>query len=219
MKKTTSLLALILIFAGIPGLGQGLWLKGKAELAQWLLEKAWQRSTLAPIEGGPRGLMGPTAIGANLKPWPWADTQPIGRLIIPDLRSNWVVLAGSSGRNLAFAPTLLDGSQTPSKGGVTVVSAHKDTHFKPLQDLRPGSLASWVSPELEVKHFRLEETFIANANTEQLDLSGEESLLLLVTCFPSDAPPGSPLRKVFVFTPVPESHLTSEKSRQQLAGI
>jgi hypothetical protein len=39
------------------------------------------------------------------KPWPWADTHPFAELIIKD--KSWYVLAGASGRKLAFAPSHL----------------------------------------------------------------------------------------------------------------
>ena len=76
-------------------LAAGFWLPAKAELAQHLLNRAWNRTT----EGD-----------AAAKPWPWADTHPVARLALPGSGEPLTVLAGASGRNLAFAPALMDGS-------------------------------------------------------------------------------------------------------------
>ncbi len=49
---------------------------------------------------GPR----PGETGAPVKPWPWADTHPVARLIAPAQDADVLVLAGASGRTLAFGP-------------------------------------------------------------------------------------------------------------------
>ena len=82
------LLAAVFITAAIFTL-QALWIPAKALLAQHLLESAWQKN-----------LAGETAA----RPWPWADTSPVGVLEIPELGLRQIVLEGASGRNLAFGP-------------------------------------------------------------------------------------------------------------------
>ena len=78
-----------LIALAVALLAAGFWLPAKAELAQHLLNRAWQRTT----------------DGDTLaKPWPWADTHPVARLTLPDSDEPLTVLAGASGRNLAFGP-------------------------------------------------------------------------------------------------------------------
>ena len=84
-----------LIALAVALLAAGFWLPAKAELAQQLLNRAWQRTTLGDTMA---------------KPWPWADTHPVARLMLPNSDEPLTVLAGASGRNLAFAPALLDGS-------------------------------------------------------------------------------------------------------------
>ena len=80
----------LLVALGVALLAAGFWLPAKAELAQHLLNRAWNRTT----EGD-----------AAAKPWPWADTHPVARLALPGSGEPLTVLAGASGRNLAFAPT------------------------------------------------------------------------------------------------------------------
>jgi sortase A len=112
-----------LLALGLALLAAGFWMPAKAELAQHLLNRAWQR----------------TAAGdAAAKPWPWADTHAVARLTLPGSAEPLTVLAGASGRNLAFAPALLDGSAPPGADGVTVIAGHRDTHFRPLATLALG---------------------------------------------------------------------------------
>ena len=49
-----------------------------------------------------------------------------------------LVLAGASGRTLAWGPGHLDGSAPPGAAGNAVLSAHRDTHFRFLQRVVPG---------------------------------------------------------------------------------
>ncbi|HWN39143.1 MAG TPA: hypothetical protein VNP02_11640, partial [Gammaproteobacteria bacterium] len=70
-----------LIALAVALLAAGFWLPAKAELAQHLLNRAWQR----------------TADGdAMARPWPWADTHPVARLTLPDNDEPLTVLAGAS---------------------------------------------------------------------------------------------------------------------------
>lgn len=86
---------LLLLALGGWQMGSAAYLHAKAWLAQVLLAEAWA-ATLA--DGTPH------------KPWPWADTAPVARLQVPALGVDQIVLAGVSGRSLAFGPGHLDGT-------------------------------------------------------------------------------------------------------------
>ena len=75
---------------------------------------------------------------ARVKPWPWADTHPVARLIVPAHRVELLVLAGANGRTLAWGPGHVEGTAAPGDAGNAVVTAHRDTHFAFLRDLVPG---------------------------------------------------------------------------------
>ena len=60
------------------------------------------------------------------------------RLEAPDLGVRQIVLAGASGRTLAFGPGHMDGTAAPGASGHAVISGHRDTHFRFLQDLATG---------------------------------------------------------------------------------
>jgi sortase A len=171
-----------LIALAVALLAAGFWLPAKAELAQQLLNRAWQR----------------TADGAAMaKPWPWADTHPVARLTLPGSDEPLTVLAGASGRNLAFAPALLDGSAPPGAHGVTVIAGHRDTHFRRLATLALGDKLSLERPDGSVFSYEVANLDVIDSERAQLRLDADESIVVLVTCYPFDAvTPGGSLRYV-----------------------
>jgi hypothetical protein len=60
--------------------------------------------------------------GETVKPWPWADTWPIARLSAPRHGVDLFVLAGATGRTLAFGPGHVDGTARPGRPGCSHVS-------------------------------------------------------------------------------------------------
>ena len=167
--------------------GAGLWqiaaagtIHAKAWLAQALLTRAWE-TTLA----------GASAV----RPWPWADTHPVARLRVPALAVDQVVLAGASGRTLAFGPGYLDGTAAPGGAGHAVLSGHRDTHFRFLQDLETGTRLRLQRPDGGWQGYRVVETRVIDARRARLAPGDGRPALTLVTCYPFDAlVPGGPLR-------------------------
>lgn len=177
-----------LIAAAFICLTNAAWIPAKAVLAQHLLQQAWQR-TLA----GER----------QVKPWPWADTWPVARLLAPDHGVDLIILAGGSGRTLAFGPGHMDGTEPPGGAGNSVIGGHRDTHFAFLDDL---TVTDRLLLETAEDSFWLQVTDIqvVNSAEAELNLWTEDRLLTLVTCYPLDAQvPGGPLRLVVTAEPVP----------------
>ena len=171
-----------LIALALALLAAGFWLPAKAELAQQLLNRAWQR----------------TADGDALaKPWPWADTHPVARLKLQGSDEPLTVLAGASGRNLAFAPALLDGSAPPGTHGVTVIAGHRDTHFHRLATLAVGDVVTLERPDGSVFTYEVANLDVIDSERAELRLDADESIVVLVTCYPFEAvTPGGSLRYV-----------------------
>ena len=169
-------LAAVLVTAAL-FLLQSLWIPVKAEVAQWLLESAWRRT----LNGEPVA-----------RPWPWADTHPVAVLEAPRQAVRQIVLAGASGRNLAFGPAAL----TAIGQGDLVISGHRDTHFRFLGDLAPGDELRIGTARGE-KAYRVSQMEVVDSRTEELVLDPSQERLTLVTCYPLDAPAaGGPLRLV-----------------------
>jgi sortase A len=173
-----------------------LWIPAKAELAQWLIERSWQQV----LEGND-----------NARPWPWADTRPVGVLTVPRLGIRQYILEGSSGRNLAFGPALLD--ETAS-GSDLVISGHRDTHFRFLRELEPGDYLTVRTINGTQKYDVLERE-IVDSRTMELVIEPGINRISLVTCFPFDTlQAGGPLR--YIVTALPQKDVSMPvRVRQQ----
>jgi sortase A len=174
-----------LLAAGLVFFGKGVWIYGKAALAQQLLNRAWSRT----VSGG-----------KHVKPWPWADTWPIAKIEIPRAGGRsaaYIVLSGASGRTLAFGPGHLDGSATPGSRGNCVLSAHRDTQFEALRGLVRGDSVVVQTPDGKRHVYRVASLAVVDRRDTRLLEATEEESLTLVTCYPFDAVvPGGPLRLV-----------------------
>ncbi len=179
-------LAAVCIIAAVL-LFDALWIPVKAELAQHLLERSWLRT----LEGEP-----------DAKPWPWADTRAVAILEIPRLGLREIVLEGSSGRNLAFGPTLVNTAQLDQSAD-RVLSGHRDTHFSFLKELKTGDLLRLRTVK-EIRDYRVSWQEAVDSRTQQLVIDDSVERLTLLTCYPFNATTsGGPLR--WVVTALPES--------------
>lgn len=166
------LLIAALVIAGTWQIGQGLYIHAKALLAQELLENAWLKTR----NGEQRAT-----------PWPWADTWPVARLLVPSQNISLIVLAGDSGRTLAFGPGHNFGSATLGENGNSFVSGHRDTHFRFLEYLQPGDRVYVDTPQGQRKVYRIEQASIVEAGEAWVESEPQTSRLSLVTCYPFES--------------------------------
>jgi len=179
----------MLLALGLWQLGQGLYIPAKAWLAQVLLEQAWARSR---------------DTGHPVPPWPWADTGPVARLEVPRLQADEIVLAGTSGRTLAFGPGHEDGSAPVGSRGNAVLAGHRDTHFSFLRRLRRGDLIRLQPLSGPARNYRVDARVVVDQSAAWLADPAAGDRLTLVTCYPFDAIlPGGALRYVVVALPAP----------------
>ncbi len=178
-----------LLFLGFWQLGQGTYIPAKAWLAQELMQRAWQQAG--------RGAERPP-------PWPWADTWPVARLTARSRGVDLIVLAGGSGRTLAFGPGHLSASALPGQTGNMVVAGHRDTHFRFLSDVGPGETLSVETPGGERYRYEVIGADVVDSRRGSLVLDTEVAMLTLVTCYPFEAAvPGGPLRFVVTARQLP----------------
>lgn len=167
-----------LFFCGCYYLGSGLWIPAKAALAQHLLKGAWQKSGITQ---------------SVVKPWPWADTWPVGRLLNSRLGVDQIILEGDSGEVLAFGPGHLVMSSPPGGDGHCILAGHRDTSFGFLRHLVAGDLLT-IEGRGSRLVYRVERADIVEASQLYLDID-QAGLLTLITCYPFDAiAPGTELR-------------------------
>jgi sortase A len=179
-----------LAFAGLVLFGQGAYIHAKAIVAQVLLERAFAESI---------------ATGKDVKPWSWADTWPVARIVIPRVKANAIVLAGSSGQALAFGPGQVERTPDAGEPGVTIYAAHRDTHFRFLKDVAIGDEIDVTRRDGKTFRYRAVSSSVMRYDELQIDPSVKDSELILSTCWPFDAMTSGSLRYVL--------HAVSDVSR------
>ena len=182
-RHSTIVIAIALVI-GAWQFGQGIYIYVKAELAQYLLASAWEESkqTQQPV-----------------KPWSWADTWPVARLTVPTHDIDLIVLAGDTGRTLAFGPGYNLASVTPGDTGNSIISAHRDTHFEFLKDVVTGDEIIVENQQGIKKVYIVSSTHVVDSRDAYISVDDDSAALTLVTCFPFDTiTTGGPLRFVVV---------------------
>jgi sortase A len=179
-----TLLAYSLVLVGLWQTSSGVWIYVKAQLAQVLLQRAWA-GTLAGQQ--------------DVKPWPWADTWPIARLVVPSLGIDQIVLEGAYGRTLAFGPGRLESHTSAREVGTMILTGHRDTHFRFLEKLQARE-SILLQARTGVWHrFTVRDRQIVDSRTTTISTQEDKMRLILVTCYPFHAiVPGGPLRYLII---------------------
>jgi len=168
--------------------GDAVRIYAKGVVGQALLLRAWDRTL--------RG-------ERDVKPWRWADTEPIAKLEFPRQGFGYVVLAGASGRTLAWGPGHVDGTALPGQRGNCVISAHRDTQFSMLRDVKIGDVIVLQIANGQRVHYRVTTKRIATDRDTFLLAPSSQRKLTLITCYPFDAVrPGTHQRYVVTATAV-----------------
>ncbi len=184
LNKLFSIKGLILsliIITGIWQFGAGTYIYAKAQLAQHLLNTAWNKTTNGNV---------------NVKPWNWADTYPVAKIIFGKTKKEFIVLAGATGRTMAFGPGHVSATPLPGNNGNSVIVGHRDTHFKILKNIKLGETINLETPENKLSYTVTNIFIIHQKETHIMQNLGREELTL-ITCYPFDSYQASgPLRYV-----------------------
>lgn len=195
--KTLTLSATILFLVGLSFIGKATYIRAKAIVAEYLLRSSWQNT----IEKG-----------VDIKPWPWADTWPVARIIVPEHGIDLVVLEGASGSVLAFGPGHITPSSLPGQPGNSIISGHRDTSFRFLQSLKNGDRIIVQTRSGKMVTFRVINMQIIDQALLDINIETDIPLLTLVTCYPFDAVvPGGPQRYL-VFAEYDETEIVNIQS-------
>jgi sortase A len=178
-RSLLNLLSALCLGLSIFLFGQSAWIFAKAQLAQVLLERAFSQSI---------------ASGQPVKAWGWADTWPVARLEIQRIQASAIILHGGSGEALAFGPALLNETSRIGERGTAVISAHRDTHFAFLKDVRVGDRISITRDDGLVFTYKVTGTSIVDWNRSGIDRHASGFNLVLATCYPFGAITRGPLR-------------------------
>jgi sortase A len=176
---TRRLAPILLALASLVLFGQGVYIHAKALVAQVLLERAFDRTI---------------ATGHITKPWSWADTWPVARIEVKRIGASAIVLAGSSGQALAFGPGHVELTPNAGERGVAVYSAHRDTHFAFLRNVRIGDEIDVTRDDGKMFRYRADRSSVVRFDASGIDPLSDGYQLVLSTCFPFDALTSGPER-------------------------
>ncbi|QPF84700.1 class GN sortase [Bradyrhizobium genosp. L] len=185
-------------FIGMVLFGQGAYIHAKALLAQVLLERAFTETIAA---------------GHPVKPWSWADTWPVAKIEVKRIQASAIALAGSSGQALAFGPGHVENTADAGERGVAVYSAHRDTHFRFLKDVRIGDEIDVTRSDGRTFRYRADRSAVVRFDQSGIDPLTDGYELVLSTCWPFDALTSGPERYLLHATLIdPESRLRESGS-------
>lgn len=178
----------LLSIAGLFFVAQGSYMQAKAYVAQFLIAQAWQQTLIDQQQH---------------KPWSWADTYPVAKLTLMSMdplsaqKSSMYVLAGASGRNLAFAPAQVLSSAAINGTGNTVIAGHRDSHFSVLEHVQMGQLLSLQSHLGDEVVYQVMDLRVVDESDMSVMATSDKARLTLVTCYPFNRPiAGGPLRYI-----------------------
>lgn len=135
------------------------WLFQRAESRQF--EELLQAPAMAPVAAG--GLA--------------------GRLEIPRLGVSVMVVEGVDRRALGRAAGHIPGTAQPGQPGNVGISAHRDTFFRPLRNIRAGDVITLSTLGGEYEYRVVSTKVTTPSDVSVLDADGGE-ILTLVTCYP-----------------------------------
>ncbi len=178
LRALPLLMIAALLVGGAAITAKSLYIPVKAKVAQVLLARAFDQS----LEQG-----------TPVRPWSWADTAPVSRVRVDRLGVSEIVLSGGSGEAMAFGPTeVLDDRAR----GVTVLAAHRDTHFEFVRDLKAGDTISLDRIDGSSVTYRVRGFETVRFDEFTYPAHGGSGLLALTTCWPFGSQVSGPLRRV-----------------------
>ena len=168
MNKLYRTIPVVLFLVGFFLVGKSVYFYGKGKLAEFLLENAWERTKSEKTVQSP---------------WEWADTHPVGKLIIASVEIENVVLNSVSGEALAFGPGHLSNSALPGGSGNIVIAGHRDSFFRPLKDIRVGDRIELES-RFTTQVFSVTEIRPTSGDDIYWIDETDEDCITLITCYP-----------------------------------
>ncbi len=169
-KNGFKIIIAVLLTVGSWQVGSSVYLLAKAQFAQYLIAGAWDQTMQ---DGKPH------------KPWDWADTYPVAKLSFPELAQTSYVLQGASGRNMAFGPARTLTGGMPGDELSTVISAHNDSHFKFLSEVKLKDLIH-IETSNGLFTYQISDLRVVDSLQRKVTIRQQDELIL-TTCYPFNA--------------------------------
>ena len=111
------------------------------------------------------------------------EGSPIGEMQIPRLEFTAVVVQGDSSAILRRAVGHLADTAMPGESGNVVLAGHRDTFFRPLQQVRAGDVIMLRTRNGSFE-YEVESTAVVRPTDVQVLQPTSTRTLTLITCFP-----------------------------------
>ena len=106
----------------------------------------------------------------------------VARLVVPRIGLDEIVVEGVEEKQLNAGPGHLPGTPLPGFRGNSVISAHRDRHFRDLDEVKIGDVVETQSRYATVK-WVVKEIRVVGSGAPAL-FSTDEPVLTLTTCWP-----------------------------------
>lgn len=163
-----------------------------------LMDRRSARTRWAEIEA--RGAVRPANAHLADNHGPIAQGTPISRLLVPQIGLDEVIVEGVGNVVLNAGPGHMPGTPLPGGAGNSVVSAHRDMHFRRLAELGIGDTVVTVT-EYHRATWRIAGRRIVAASAVSIFPTPEASLTL-TTCWPMRYIGPAPDRLLLIAEPV-----------------
>jgi len=194
-RRVLGAVAVALCLGGAVRLAEGAAVPVRAEIAQHRLQQVFEQrldatALAAPVAPGlPRRALshGPRALPSG---------GPIARISVPRLGVRDIVLAGNgTHEQLAEGPTMIKRGNAASP--VTILAAHRDTHFLFVRDLREGDDVRLQFVNGVVERYRITRFETVRWDRFTYPPHPARPSLALTTCYPFGGTEyGGPWRRV-----------------------
>jgi sortase A len=108
---------------------------------------------------------------------------PLGRIDVPRLGISVAVFEGTSDLILRRAAGHIRGTALPGQPGNAAISAHRDTFFRPLRNIRRDDIINIITLNGQYRYRVLSTKIVRPTDLSVLD-PGDGEALTLVTCYP-----------------------------------
>lgn len=190
--------SLALCLAGVGTVARGVAVPVVAHVEQRKLETVFEERLAASLaEQGRKGPTAPASASHRQRVVPALPANgPIARLSVERLGVRETVLAGEATHDqLARGPLLL--RRGDAANPVTVLAAHRDTHFLFIRDLRVGDEVSLQLVTGQFERYRVTRFETVRRDRFAYPLDPARPLLALTTCYPFGGTEyGGPWRRV-----------------------
>ena len=170
IRRFLRLIPYMLLVFGACLIARPAYFYSKGVLAQILLERAWNKYRSS---------------GDIHRAWSWSDTHPVGRLNIPSINLDQIVLSGTHTEALAFGPGHWPESSQPGEIGTVAIAGHRDSYFRKLHKLDLGDVIQ-LDYRGGQQIFRVVQFIITSPDSFDLMQGSLATRIALITCYPFD---------------------------------